>query len=564
MMTPQNIRYFLFAALALVGMLLYNTWQAETVKKEPPKIVQQAHHDIPEVLTKTVPSSGDIPNVETKSNISEPTPGITTTPAERQVQVSTDVLELSIDTQGGDIVRLSLPAYGEDRADPKSHFVLFDESVKRFYIAQSGLVGEDGPDIRGIGRGVYTTNTKSTTLVEGQDILTLDLKTRTASNVDIIKRFTFKRGSYLIDVEYLIYNQGAHDYKAHSYGRLKRKPQESGGNGFLGMGVQTFTGVALYTPETPYKKFSFSDVEKKPFEESVEGGWAAMIEHYFLGAWIPDPKSLNTYQTRMLDGGMASVGFVSPAIVVKPGEEVSVKASLYAGPEDTDYLAGLSKGLELTVDYGILWPICKPIFWLMETIFSFVGNWGWSIILTTVVIKALFYNLSARSYRSMGAMRKVQPKMQALKEQYGDDKQKYSQAIMALYKQEKINPLGGCLPIVVQIPVFIALYYVLLGSVELRMAPFALWITDLSAKDPYYVLPVLMGLSMFVQQKLSPAPPDPVQAKVMMLMPIFFTVLFSSFPAGLVLYWLVNNVLSIGQQWYITRSIERASSYGAK
>ena len=555
-MTPQNIRYVLFAALALVGMLMYNTWQTESLEKAPPKppqSVQKTDQDIPDITPKV---STDIPEQVTEK--------VVATPSERQIQITTDVLELNIDTLGGDIVHLSLPAFGENRADPKSHYVLFDESLKRFYIAQSGLVGEDGPDIRGVGRGVYTAETRSAALAEGQQTLTVDLKTRTASNVDIIKRFTFKRGSYLIDVEYLIYNQGTHEYKAHSYGRLKRKPEKSSGGGFLGMGVQTFTGVALYTPETPYKKFSFSDVEKKPFEENVKGGWAAMIEHYFLGAWIPDANNENRYQTSMLADGMASIGFVSPAIVVKPGEEVSVKSALYAGPQDTDYLAGLSKGLELTVDYGILWPICKPIFWLLETIFSFVGNWGWSIILTTIVIKALFYSLSARSYRSMGAMRKVQPKMQALKEQYADDKQKYSQAIMALYKQEKINPLGGCLPVVVQIPVFIALYYVLLGSVELRMAPFALWITDLSAKDPFYVLPVLMGISMFVQQKLSPAPPDPVQAKVMMLMPIFFTVLFSSFPAGLVLYWFVNNVLSIAQQWYITRSLERVPSHGGK
>lgn len=555
-MTPQNIRYVLFAALALVGMLMYNTWQTESLQKAPPKppqSVQKTDQDIPDITPKV---STDIPEQVTEK--------VVATPSERQIQITTDVLELNIDTLGGDIVHLSLPAFGENRADPKSHYVLFDESLKRFYIAQSGLVGEDGPDIRGVGRGVYTAETRSAALAEGQQTLTVDLKTRTASNVDIIKRFTFKRGSYLIDVEYLIYNQGTHEYKAHSYGRLKRKPEKSSGGGFLGMGVQTFTGVALYTPETPYKKFSFSDVGKKPFEENVKGGWAAMIEHYFLGAWIPDANNENRYQTSMLADGMASIGFVSPAIVVKPGEEVSVKSALYAGPQDTDYLAGLSKGLELTVDYGILWPICKPIFWLLETIFSFVGNWGWSIILTTIVIKALFYSLSARSYRSMGAMRKVQPKMQALKEQYADDKQKYSQAIMALYKQEKINPLGGCLPVVVQIPVFIALYYVLLGSVELRMAPFALWITDLSAKDPFYVLPVLMGISMFVQQKLSPAPPDPVQAKVMMLMPIFFTVLFSSFPAGLVLYWFVNNVLSIAQQWYITRSLERVPSHGGK
>lgn len=560
-MIHQSIRYVLWAALALVGLLLYHHWQTEFLPKERVNQSQQKSQEIPGVST-GAQSGGDIPNLQSVVEQQKPQSSMAKRASEREVRVSTDVLELIIDTQGGDIVHLALPAYGEDRADPKSHYVLLDESEKRFYIAQSGLVGEQGPDIYGVGRGHYTVDTPQVALPEGQDTLTLDLKTKTPSNVEVVKRFSFKRGSYLIEIEYLIDNQGREDFKAHAYGRLKRKPEESKGSGFLGMGVQTFTGVALYTPETPYKKFSFSDVEKKPFEKSVEGGWAAMIEHYFLGAWIPDPKSLNTYQTSMLEGGTVGVGYISPVVLVKPGEKGQVKASLYAGPEDTDYLANLSKGLDLTVDYGILWPICKPIFWLLDIMHSWVGNWGWAIILTTIVIKALFYNLSARSYRSMGAMRKVQPKLQALKDRYGDDKQQYSQAIMALYKQEKINPLGGCLPVLVQIPVFIALYYVLLNSVELRMAPFALWITDLSAKDPYYVLPVLMGLSMFVQQKLSPAPPDPVQAKVMMFMPIFFTVLFASFPAGLVLYWFVNNVLSILQQWYITRKAERVPAYG--
>lgn len=562
-MNNQTIRYFLFAALALVGTLLYNAWQQDFPQK--PATLQAQATKSSELKTAEMPNTSDIPNIESKSDTQSSVPaGIVATPAERQIHVSTDVLELNIDTQGGDITHLVLPAYGEDRKDPKTHFVLFDESDKRFYVAQSGLVGEQGPDIRGVGRGAYKVEKTNYQLAEGQDELIVDFKAHTASNVDIIKRFTFKRGSYLINIDYLIYNQGKNDYKAHAYGRLKRKPEESSGSGFLGMGAQTFTGVALYTPETPYKKFTFAEVNKKPFEENVEGGWAAMVEHYFLGAWIPNQTSMNSYQTNKLEGGMVGVGYVSPAIVVKPGDEVTVKASLYAGPLDTDYLETLSKGLALTVDYGIFSPICKPIFWLLETIYDYVGNWGWAIVFTTVIIKLLFYKLSASSYRSMGAMRRLQPKMQALKTRYGDDKQQYSQAVMALYKQEKINPIGGCLPILVQIPVFIALYYVLLSSVELRMAPFMLWITDLSAKDPYYVLPVLMGLSMFIQQKLSPAPPDPVQAKVMMLMPIFFTVLFASFPAGLVLYWFVNNVLSILQQWYITRSMERVALHGAK
>lgn len=560
-MINPNVRYFLWAAIAVVGFLLYNHWQVEHPQKAESIEREQASH-ISNTETRSRTDS-EIPNLKVASK-SESSSLQEKIPAERLVRVSTDVLELKIDTLGGDIIYLELPAFSKNRADPKEDYVLLDESEKRFYIAQSGLVSEHGPDIHGVGRGQYTVDTPQMSLLEGQNELTLDLKKHLPSNVDVIKRFTFKRGSYLIGVEYLIYNQGTQDFNAQAYGRLKRKPEASQGNGFLGMGAQTFTGVALYTPETPYKKFSFTEVEKKPFEQKVEGGWAAMIEHYFLSAWIPDQNVLNTYQTSVLGNGLVGIGYVSPMVSVKPGEEVSIKSSLYTGPEDTEYLKTLAKDLDLTVDYGILWPICKPIFWLLKLMYSWVGNWGVAIILTTVVIKALFYKLSARSYHSMGAMRKLQPKMQALKERYGNDKQQYSQALMALYKQEKINPLGGCLPILVQIPVFIALYYVLLNSVELRMAPFALWITDLSAKDPYYVLPVLMGLSMFIQQKISPAPPDPVQAKVMMLMPIFFTVLFASFPAGLVLYWFVNNVLSIAQQWYITRGMEPVTAYGGK
>ena len=363
-------------------------------------------------------------------------------------------------------------------------------------------------------------------------------------------------------MEYLIYNKGKEDYKGSFYARLKRKAGKDTSGGFLG--VQTFTGAAIHTPETPYKKISFKDIADKPLEESVQGGWAAMVEHYFVSAWVPSSGVTSQYQTNSLEHDIYSVGFVESVLTVGRGEEKSIKAQLYAGPEITEDLGKLAPGLELAVDYGILWPICQPIFWLLKKAFQLTSNWGLAIILTTIIIKALFYKLSASSYRSMGNMRKLQPKLEALKQRFGDDKQKYSQGMMELYKKEKINPLGGCLPVLVQIPVFIALYYVLLGSVELREAPFYFWITDLSGKDPYYVLPILMGLSMLVQQKLNPAPPDPVQAKVMMLMPVVFTVLFLNFPSGLVLYWFVNNVLSIAQQWFITRRIELSLRHGTK
>ncbi len=538
-------------------MLLYNAWKQDTISLPiSTQKKQSTVNDVPVVV-----DDKDIPQLGSEKTVIEQS--VTQTRAlDREIQIKTDVLNVKIDKLGGDITHLILSTYAEDEQNFGQGYVLFDNSDKRYYVAQSGLTGEQGPDKRGVGRAKYESHQTNYQLEKDQTELTVDLKTTVNNTVDVIKRFVFRRGSYIVDVEYLIYNKGKEDYKGSFYARLKRKASKETGGGFLG--VQTFTGVAINTPETPYKKISFKDIADKPLEQSIQGGWAAMVEHYFVSAWVPASGITSTYQTNQLEDDIYSVGLVEPAVTVSAGEEKSIKARLYAGPEITEDLAKLAPGLDLAVDYGILWPICQPIFWLLKKAFELTGNWGLAIILTTIIIKGLFYKLSASSYRSMGNMRKLQPKLEALKERFGEDKQKYSQAVMELYKKEKINPLGGCLPILVQIPVFIALYYVLLGSVELREAPFYFWITDLSDKDPYYVLPILMGLSMLVQQKLNPAPPDPMQAKVMMLMPVVFTVLFLNFPSGLVLYWFVNNVLSIAQQWFITRNIERSSRHGSK
>ena len=558
-MTTQNIRFLLFALIVLIGMLLYNAWKQESVtipiishNKSGTQFENQARMD-----------DKEIPEVGQGKSVLEQAPFVSQTYSlDREIQIKTDVLNVKIDKLGGDITQLILTTYAEDENNFGQGFVLFDNSDKRYYVAQSGLTGEQGPDKRGVGRAKYETHQASYQLEDNQTDLIVDLKTTAGTAVDVIKRFVFHRGSYIVDVEYLIYNKGKEDYKGSFYARLKRKAGKDTSGGFLG--VQTFTGAAIHTPETPYKKISFKDIADKPLEESVQGGWAAMVEHYFVSAWVPSSGVTSQYQTNSLEHDIYSVGFVESVLTVGGGEEKSIKAQLYAGPEITEDLGKLAPGLELAVDYGILWPICQPIFWLLKKAFQLTSNWGLAIILTTIIIKALFYKLSASSYRSMGNMRKLQPKLEALKQRFGDDKQKYSQGMMELYKKEKINPLGGCLPVLVQIPVFIALYYVLLGSVELREAPFYFWITDLSGKDPYYVLPILMGLSMLVQQKLNPAPPDPVQAKVMMLMPVVFTVLFLNFPSGLVLYWFVNNVLSIAQQWFITRRIELSLRHGTK
>lgn len=563
----EALRYFFIAILIFLGVSLYYQWQQDLSGQTQQTSEQaQAQNQIQE---NSVPKEAqEIPVAQTKET-NVPAATKANAPTLPLISVSTNVYDAKIDPQGGDIVYLKLKQFksaeeAEKNEAKQTGFVLMSENENRYYIAQSGLTGAQGPDVRGVGRAVYQSKQNEYNLESGKDRIEVDLNTKTSSGTKITKRYVFLKDSYDIGVTYLIDNEGSEPYKANFYARLKRKAPEDTGSRFLG--VQTFTGAAIYTPSTPYKKISFSDFKSKPVKIDVDGGWAAMVEHYFVSAWVPSPGITYNYQTSDLGNDFYAIGFVGPETVVQPKTQTSINANLYAGPQVTESLAKLSPGLDLTVDYGILWPICKPIFWLLKKLFSFTGNWGVAIILVTVIIKLLFYKLSESSYRSMGNMRKLQPRIEALKEKYGDDKQKFSQAVMELYKKEKINPLGGCLPILIQIPVFIALYYVLLGSVELRDAPFILWIHDLSYKDPYYVLPVLMGISMWVQQKLNPQPPDPVQAKVMMTMPIIFTILFLNFPSGLVLYWLVNNILSIAQQWYITRKIENSATvhHGAK
>ena len=558
-MNTQNIRFFLIAALGILSMLLYQAW-----KEDYPEQNKQPLKSVSAEKRLTTETDTEIPALLTEEKNTETAGGklVEELHHSRLIHVKTDVFDLKIDPVGGDIVHLLLSDYAESQKDYGQGYVLFDTSNKRYYVAQSGLAGVQGPDQRGVGRAKYQTEKQEYVLTGNKDLI-VDLKTITTDNVQIVKRFSFKPGSYVINVDYLIHNKGSKSYQGSVYTSLKRRFETEKSGGFLG--IQTFLGAAIHTTDTPYKKLSVKDLSEKTVDESIQGGWAALVEHYFVSAWIPSQETVNRYHTQKLPESVFSVGLVEPSVLVAPGTQKTVNLKLYAGPEIIEDLEALAPGLELSVDYGMLWPICRPIFWLLKKLFDFTHNWGVAIILVTVIIKLLFYRLSASSYRSMGNMRKLQPKMEALKERYGEDKQKFSQALMELYKKEKINPLGGCLPILIQIPVFIALYYVLLGSVELREAPFCLWITDLSAKDPFYVLPILMGASMLVQQKLNPAPPDPIQAKVMMFMPVVFTALFLSFPSGLVLYWLVNNVLSILQQWFITKNIELAAKHhGAK
>ncbi|GLO45914.1 MULTISPECIES: membrane protein insertase YidC [Pseudomonas] len=555
-------RTILIVALAIVSYVMVLKWNQDYGQAALPT-QNTAASTVAPGLPDGVPAgnagaSADVPSANAETSAAELAPVAV---SKDLIRVKTDVLELAIDPVGGDIVQLNLPQYPRRQDHPDIPFQLFDNGGERVYLAQSGLTGVNGPDARPAGRPLYAADKKGYQLADGQQQLVVDLKF-SDNGVNYIKRFSFKRGEYDLTVSYLIDNQSGQTWSGNMFAQLKRDAS-SDPSSSTATGTATYLGAALWTASEPYKKVSMKDIDKGSLKENVSGGWVAWLQHYFVTAWIPAKSDNNVVQTRKDSQGNYIIGYTGPAISVPAGGKVETSAMLYAGPKIQSKLKELSPGLELTVDYGFLWFIAQPIFWLLQHIHSLLGNWGWSIIVLTMLIKGLFFPLSAASYRSMARMRAVAPKLAALKERFGDDRQKMSQAMMELYKKEKINPLGGCLPILVQMPVFLALYWVLLESVEMRQAPWMLWITDLSIKDPFFILPIIMGATMFIQQRLNPTPPDPMQAKVMKMMPIIFTFFFLWFPAGLVLYWVVNNCLSIAQQWYITRSIEAASKKAA-
>lgn len=552
-------RTILIAALAIVSYVMVLKWNQDYGQAALPNQTAASSTIAPSLPDSTGAgnTSADIPSV----NAEAPAEQAPVAVSKDLIRVKTDVLDLAIDPTGGDIVQLTLPKYPRRQDHPEIPFQLFDNGGERVYLAQSGLIGANGPDARAAGRPVYAAEQKSYQLADGQDQLVVDLKFSDAG-VNYIKRFTLKRGEYDLKVSYLIDNQSGQPWTGNMFGQLKRDAS-SDPSSSTATGTATYLGAALWTSSEPYKKVSMKDMDKGNLKENVNGGWVAWLQHYFVTAWIPEKSDNNFVQTRKDSQGNYIIGYNGPALNVAAGAKAETSSTLYAGPKIQSKLKELSPGLELTVDYGILWFIAQPIFWLLQHIHSLLGNWGWSIIVLTMLIKGLFFPLSAASYRSMARMRAVAPRLAQLKEQFGDDRQKMSQAMMELYKKEKINPLGGCLPILVQMPVFLSLYWVLLESVEMRQAPWMFWITDLSIKDPFFILPIIMGATMFIQQQLNPTPPDPMQAKVMKMMPIIFTFFFLWFPAGLVLYWVVNNCLSIAQQWYITRSIENATKKAA-
>lgn len=546
------IRIALYAVLILLCFFLFKAWEKDHPPL-PPSMASQAE------VTQTsrfIPAADSNqvtqPMPETAIKLVPHTPPAT---SGQVVKVTTDLLDVSIDTRGGDIVKVNLLKYSESLGT-KQPFLLLNDDPKNLYVAESGLLGKEGPDTSQA-QALYTTTQTTYTLTPGQNELLVKLNWE-ENGVKVDKIFTFSRNSYEIKVGYTIDNKSSQPWEGNFYSQLLRTntppPTHSG---FISLA--TYFGAAVSSPQTPFTKISFKDMDKTNYNQTVEGGWAAMIQHYFISAWIPPKAAVSNYYTKVTPTGNYIVGMVSQPLTAAPGATISTEAKLYAGPASADLLEKAAPSLKLTIDYGWFWFISTIIFWMMQKIYSVIGNWGWSIVLVTVIIKILFYQLSAKSFRSMAAMKKLQPKIETLKERYAEDKQKLTQATLELYRQEKVNPMSGCLPILIQIPVFIALYWVLVESVELRQAPFILWIKDLSQQDPYYVLPILMGISMFIQQRLNPPPPDPLQAKVMMLMPVVFTIMFMNFPAGLMLYWFVNNTLSFLQQWLVMHRLEKGT-----
>ena len=537
-------RLILFLVLSFSLVMLWDGWikskQPAPVAGAPAAAVADAATGVPTPSASLTPGQVAVPSEQAVS-------------AAARMVVETDMLRAEISAQGGDIARLELRQH-ESNEDRSKSFVLLDDGARHMYAAQTGLIGNGLPNHK----TSFTLPAAAVSLKEGEDSVTVRLEAAEQGGVRVAKLLTFHRGSYLIDVAHEIVNDTGAAVAPHAYFQLLRddKPAES----VEAFGVQTFTGPAFYTDEAKFQKVSFEDIADgdAKFARKASDGWAAMVQHYFVSAWLPPSGTEREYFANAVGGGLYSAGVILPVSEIAPGATGRVESRLYAGPQEQDKLENIAPGLDLVVDYGWLTVIAAPLFWVLSWFHELTGNWGWAIILVTVAIKAIFFPLSAASYKSMAKMRVLGPRLQRMKEMHGNDKARMQQEMMNLYRTEKINPLGGCLPILVQIPVFIALYWVLLGSVEMRHAPWLGWIQDLSAKDPYFILPVIMGVSMLVQMRLNPTPPDPIQAKVMMAMPIVFTFMFLWFPSGLVLYWVVNNILSIAQQWQITRMIESA------
>ena len=555
-------RNLLLVALAVVSYLMLLAWNedypAEVADNAIP--LNDLADSIPGIaeLPQANEDSADLPDVPVAAATDSAETTVNTipeSPESRFITVSSPYQVVTIDLLGGDIVGVSLPDFPISLESPDNPFPLLRQDAGMVYVAQSGLIGRNGPDASTDGRPVYSTTQSDITISSPDE--PVDLIYRTAEGVEITKRFIFNPADYLIRVQYLVENESAEAWQANMFGQIKRDgsidPSDTGS-----FSLRTFLGAVINTDDDPYVKHDLEDIDDGV--ESVEkiGGWIAFSQHYFLGAWIPDAQMNNTYTMRRNNQGDYLLTFVNPAISVAPGDSAALEASFWAGPKDQYRLEEISPDLELTIDYGRFYFIAAPIFWLLTQINDAIGNYGFSILLLTLVIKIILYPLSAKSLKSMAKMRKLAPKINELKERHGDDKQKFMQAQMELWKKEQVNPFGGCLPMLLQMPVFLGIFWVLNESVELRQASFILWYDDLSKMDPFFLLPFLMGGAMFVQQMLTPMQTaDPAQAKMLKFMPVIFTVFFLWFPAGLVLYYTANSVLSILQQWIITKQIDK-------
>ena len=563
-------RLILFLVFSFSLLFLWEAWQKHANPPPPVATSKQAEPggaakpaDVPSATpapagtTPAAPGAGAVPGV----------PGTAAAPAAAQsqlVEIRTDLYTALIDPVGGVVAQLALAKH-RDATDPSKPYLVLQRNGERTSLAQAGLLGEGMPNHR----TVYQVEPGPRELAAGSDALDLKLTATTAAGEKVVQTLTFHRGSYVIDAKFEVTNARAEPVAPYAYFQLTRDtktalPQSS-------WTPVSYTGPVVYNEADKFKKVEFGEIDKLatdpkrklPFTPKADNGWVAMIEHYFVNAWLPNSerKLEREFYARKLDNGLYAAGVIVPVGAIAPGATGSVTVPLYAGPQEQDVIGKLAPGFDLVVDYGIFTVLAAPLFWLLKWLHGLIGNWGWAIIVMTIMIKGAFYPLNAAAARSMGKMKLVAPKLKALQEQYANDKQQLQIKMMELYRQEKINPLGGCLPILVQIPVFIALYWVLLSAVELRYAPWLGWIRDLSAPDPYFVLPVIYAITAYLQVKLSPTPiTDPMQARIMQIMPVAFSVLFIFFPSGLVLYWLVNNILQIGQQWQVNRMLEKEAA----
>ena len=541
----ESQRSFLLIGLAMVSFLLWQQWQIDY----GPQPVQPNTTATEQTQTSTNQAgTSDAPQVSSPEQMNVAS---TNAASSKVISVTTDTLLLEIDTKGGDVISANLADFPLTQGSTETYSLL-RPSGEHLYVAQSGLVGRDGTDSKI--RPVYSAAQDSYTLTG--NTLTIPLTYTTSDGMKVVKAFTFTKGSHQIDVSYDITNNTSTSKQVQQFGQLKQSMVESEGSMFM----PTYRGGTYSTEEDRYKKYSFDDFAERgsKLNETTKAGWAAMIEHYFVSAWVPPQDQTNTIYSAVRQNTNAVIGFTGQVTTIEPGQTAQINSILYLGPKDQDTLESIARGLDLTVEYGFLWMISKPLFWLLQYIHSIVGNWGYAIVIITIIVKGSMYWLTKKQYESMAKMRALKPKMDALKERFGEDKQKMQHAMMELYKKDKVNPMGGCLPLLFQMPIFLALYWVLLESVELRHADFIFWITDLSAKDPYFVLPILTGVSMYLLQKLQPMTmTDPMQQKIMQFMPVAMSLFFFIFPAGLVLYWLISNVITLVQAKIIYASMEK-------